>query len=656
MQSWFTAKELQYLQSAPSSAQGVNKKARQQGWEKRKVEGVQGNGVEYAFSSLPEEIQAELLVKNAAQQAEQAEETRSEPKQANYLPEVIWQGFDSVSSKKREDAKKRLATICALADLIESGSTFSNALTLVAEKSAFGAGSIKRWYYSVKQFNRSDWLPILLSKHGKNRKSLRAEFTQAAWEFFKADYLRNETPQFGSCYERLKLAAVQNGWEIPTRSSVYRRLHSEFSKTEITYLRDGEYALSKLHPDMIRSVESLEAMEWINGDGYQHNVFVEWMNGEVVRPKTWVWQDIRTRKILAYRVDLSENSDTIRLALKDLIEQYGIPKHLTIDNTRAAANKWLTGGVPNRYRFKVKEDEVKGIIPMLDIKLHWTSIKFGKGRGQAKPVERAFSHGGLGELVDKHPSLAGFHTGDSVMNKPDNYNGGKAGVDYATFMAAVENGIRMFNERTARKTEICQGIYSFSDVFARDYAQASVRKASPEQLRLLMLMSEAVTLKSNGTFELGCGGKVYGRKNRYEAAELIGTSHKKVVIKFDPEQLHSNVFVYSLDGVFLSEAVCTEKAGFGDKAAGREHDKKLNQFVKANKAAAKAKMGMDALEAARYLQDYEDEPTPQTSVIEMLRPAGNTVKRELVEHDEDESPSVIEQGLTNYFAMIKNDK
>jgi len=31
-----------------------------------------------------------------------------------------------------------------------------------------------------------------------------------------------------------------------------------------------------------------------------------------------------------------------------------------IDNTRGAANKWLTGGAPNRYRFKVKEDDPKG--------------------------------------------------------------------------------------------------------------------------------------------------------------------------------------------------------------------------------------------------------------------------------------------------------
>ena len=36
-----------------------------------------------------------------------------------------------------------------------------------------------------------------------------------------------------------------------------------------------------------------------------------------------------------------------------------------IDNTRAAANKDVTGGVKNRYRFKVSEDEPLGLIPQL---------------------------------------------------------------------------------------------------------------------------------------------------------------------------------------------------------------------------------------------------------------------------------------------------
>lgn len=508
----------------------------------------------------------------------------------------------------------------------------------------------------MRSFERPDWLPLLLDKHSNKKAGKEADFTEEAWEAFKADYFRPECPQFGSCYERLKRAAQENGWSIPSASSIKRKIAREVPKLVQVQLREGDHAVMQYYPSMRRTVAEIEALEWINGDGYQHNVFVRWHNGEIVRPKTWIWQDIRTRKILAYRVDLSENSDTIRLSLMDLIWKYGIPKKCTIDNTRAAANKWMTGGVKNRYRFKVKEDDVTGIIPMLGIELLWTSVQFGKGHGQAKPIERAFSHGGLGELVDKHPSLAGFYAGENVYSKPDNYNGGKDGVDYDTFILAIEDGIRTFNEREGRQTEICQGIYSFSQVFERDYAKAQIRKASAEQMRFLMLMSEAVTLRKDGTFELEAGGKVNNRKNRYLASELIATAHRKVVVKFDPQDLHNKVWVYGLDGVFLAEAKCTDAVAFGDKTKGREHDKARKQMVKAVKAQAKATLTMNAQEAARYQPQFEEEEPLEPKIIELFRQEGNAVRKHEAVLDDDEDTNDFEQGWRKGLAMLKEEK
>lgn len=187
-------------------------------------------------------------------------------------------------------------------------------------------------------------------------------------------------------------------------------------------------------------------MQWINGDGYLHNVFVRWFNGDVIRPKTWFWQDVKTRKILGWRCDVSENIDSIRLSFMDVVTRYGIPEdfHITIDNTRGAANKWLTGGAPNRYRFKVKEDDPKGLFLLMDAKMHWTSVVAGKGWGQAKPVERAFGVGGLEEYVDKHPALAGAYTGPNPQAKPDNY--GDRAVDAELLLYRV-NAIKRGGQR-----------------------------------------------------------------------------------------------------------------------------------------------------------------------------------------------------------------
>ena len=657
LKSHYSAQELVDLSllSLPRTKKAILTMAKRESWQFQARQG-KGGGYEYAFSSLPQATQAELLLKQSAVEIDNVSETPRARKELNYLPEVIWKPYEKATDKQKEHAKAKLAPLHKLDDLVRNGLELMIALDAVAEECDIAKGSLKRWYYQVRSFERPDWLPLLIAKHNNKKSGKEAAFTEEAWEAFKADYFRNEQPQFGSCYERLKRAARENGWNIPSASSIKRKIEREVPKLVQVQLREGDHAVMQYYPSMRRTVAEIEALEWINGDGYQHNVFVRWHNGEIVRPKTWIWQDIRTRKILAYRVDLSENSDTIRLSLMDLIWKYGIPKKCTIDNTRAAANKWMTGGVKNRYRFKVKEDDVTGIIPMLGIELLWTSVQFGKGHGQAKPIERAFSHGGLGELVDKHPSLAGFYAGENVYNKPDNYNGGKDGVDYDTFILAIEDGIRTFNEREGRQTEICQGIYSFSQVFERDYKQAHIRKASAEQMRFLMLMSEAVTLRKDGTFELEAGGKVNNRKNRYLASELIASTHRKVVVKFDPQDLHNKVWVYGLDGVFLAEAKCTDAVAFGDKAKGREHDKARKQMVKAVKAVAKATLTMNAQEAARYQPQFEEEAPLEPKIIELFRQEGNAVRKHEAVLDDDEDTNDFEQGWQKGLAMLKKEK
>lgn len=657
---WYTAQQIAdlNLSSLPNTKAGVINRAKKELWINRKRSG-RGGGVEYAFESLPNDAQEEIHIiaarAAAKAQAKAAKDSQpalvNKPNEANYLPEVIWSGWEDATAKQKARATEKVGGCFAVDDLVNTGIGVVQAIETVAADTGVSKGSLKRWYYKVRNFERSDWLPILLGNYQPNT-SRQATMSDTAWEAFKADYLRLERPQMGTCYERLKAMAAEHNWTIPSLSSIKRKLEREVPKPQRVMLRQGERALADMYPALVRSVETLEAMEWINGDGYQHNAFVRWHNGEIVRPKTWLWQDIRTRKILAYRTDLSENSDTIRLALMDLVSRYGIPRKLTIDNTRAAANKWMTGGVPNRYRFKVKEDDPMGIIPLLGIELFWTSVQFGMGHGQAKPIERAFSHGGLGETIDKHPLLAGHHAGANVLDKPDNYHGGKDGASYEDFITALEQGIELWNNRVKRDTEICQGVYSFSQVFERDYANATVRRATSEQMRLLMLMSEAVTLKPNGTFSLSCGGKVFGQKNRYEAVDLIGSTHKKVVVKFDPERLHDTVWVYSLDGRFLAEAVCTEKVAFGDKATGREHDKARKQYVKSEKAMAKAQQAMGIKELAELMPEAKEEAVSMPSIIEIMVAEGNTMRKQAVEADAD-SENEFDNDFMRAMALLK---
>lgn len=660
LKTHYSAKELVGLSLAtlPNSVQGILYQAKKNCWATQKRVG-KGGGVEYAVKSMPEEVQAEIVVKLGKSAVKNLPVLAEES--APVDAQLLWATYEQGTAKQQQKAQMKLGIMFAVAELVNGGVKILDALALVCHKhnqdgeKPVTVSALKSWWYQVKDADRSLWLPLLMDSYGAHSESREAAFTHEAWAFFRADYFRNERPQFGSCYERLKRAASANGWVIPSPSSVKRKILREIPKTHQTYLRDGTYALSRMYPSLIRTVAGIEAMEWVNGDGYKHNVWVRWHNGHIIRPKTWLWQDVRTRKILAYRCDESENTNMIRLALLDVVNKYGIPKHLTIDNTKAAANKKMTGGVKNRYRFKVREDEVQGIIPALGIQLHWTTVRYGRGRGQAKPIERAFSHGGLGELVDKHPLLAGYHAGDNALDKPDNYQGNKAGMDYESFILALEEGIQMFNERQDRATEICQGKLSFNQAFERDYAVAEKRWATPEQLRYLLTLHEEVTLKDNGTFTLKAGGEVQGLRNRYEAYELIGTNHKKVVVRYDPNNLHDAVWVYSLDGTYLAEAHCTVDAAFGDTIAAQDHSRKEREFVRHTQKAAKAAQDMAIQEAAAYMPPVEFEETEASEQMWAVIKDGTSLRKvEIAPDDEDVNES--EQALNRGIAMLKKEK
>ncbi|MGX2951318.1 DNA-binding protein, partial [Ursidibacter sp. B-7004-1] len=65
----YSAKELFNLAllNLPKSERRILEKAKRENWQSRKREG-RGGGLEYAFSSLPIEVQQEILLKTTPQQ------------------------------------------------------------------------------------------------------------------------------------------------------------------------------------------------------------------------------------------------------------------------------------------------------------------------------------------------------------------------------------------------------------------------------------------------------------------------------------------------------------------------------------------------------------------------------------------------------------
>lgn len=505
--------------------------------------------------------------------------------------DLIWQKWAAAPNKLKNAAKRKLAILDSVEILLSKGYKKSDAVTEVANLNVTSEASIYRWQKTVNGWPHNDWLAALIDNY-KGRQN-KVNFCPAAWAMIREDYLRLESPALTACIDRARRYSHRNGldWQIPSVKTVQRRINE--IPTQVRVLaRQGTEALEQLIPAQERDHGYYQALEAVNADGHKFDVFVRFEDGTVARPIMAAFQDIRSGKFLGYRVGQTENSDLIRLAFGDLVEDFGIPDHAYLDNGRGFASKWLTGGAPTRYRFKVKDDEPTGIFKSMGVQMHWCQPH----HGQAKPIERAFRD--LCEYVAKHPAFAGAYTGKNTMAKPENY--GSKAVPIALFNQVLDQEIAAHNARTGRRGGICNG-KSFDEVFRESYDArkrcGDIRIPVAHQRQLWLLTAEAIKAR-RGNGELTLAG------NRYWTEQLVEHAGKSVVVRFDPEKLHESIWAYTPDGRFIGEVECIVSSGFGDTEAAREHARQKKAYKRATKTMLEAERRMNVLTGTLRTEEH----------------------------------------------------
>lgn len=594
------------LPGLPWTEQKINKKANREGWLWRRRSG-RGGGREYGVSSLPATARAELAARSGTAGGEGGPERSA-----------MWAAFDRAPAGAKREAARRLDVIRHVEKLIRAGRARTEAAARAGGEAGVSERTVRRWMAALEGFSRRDRLAALLPR--RRGGGAEAAVDVEAWEMFKGDYLSRHRPALKTSWWRTARAAKAAGWAWPGPAAVERKLRRELPRESVILARFGPEALDRLYPPMERDHSVFAAMEAVNGDGYSFRHWVLWPDGAVERPRGWFWQDILSGKLLNFRLDQSENREVIRLALGDMIGGYGIPSRMYIDNTMAAASKWLTGRVPNRYRWKIKDDDPLGIIPQLGIELSFTT----PDRGQSKPIERAFGIGGLSEIIDRYPGFAGRGT----KARP---------IPLSEFQEVVEREVAAWNARPGRRGA---GGRSFDEVFARSFAGAEIRKATPEQRRLCLLAAEGVRAnRETGHVRLHAGPK---GENRYWAPALSKYAGEKLIVRFDPEDLHGKVCVYELSGRFICEAECLHAAGFADSEAARAHHRDKNRWKKAARKALEAERRLTAREAAAFLPEAPGNPPPSPAVV---RPMFGGAAAALKPGPEDDYEEAFERGV-----------
>lgn len=595
MRHWFRPDEIAAAGQGelPGTVRGLNLVIERDGWRATPhCRKAAGRGFEYHVSLLPKPVQIRL---------------QAEPLP---LPEAaesqLWQAFNSLKEAHRAEAAKRLSALETLAGLRSSGMAETAAGRRAARECGVSLATLYNWRSMVAGLRRADWLAALAPNHGGGRS--RADCDPDAYAVIKSDFLRFGEPSFSSCYRRLEKLAKARGWVLPKEAALRRHLDKDVPKAVQVMLRQGRDAAKVLYPAQTRTRAHFRAMAGVNMDGHKFDVFVKTADGRVIRPMLAGIQDLYSGKVLAWRLAESENKDMVRLVIGDMVERHGIPDAIWLDNGRAFASKWITGGVANRFRFKVKDEDPQGLLTALGVKVHWTTPY----SGQSKPIERAWRD--LCDAIAKHPFCAGAYTGNAPDAKPENY--GSRAVDFAAFKAFVDQEVLEHNARGGRRSEVAAG-RSFDETFAASIADPATIVAWPTsaQKALWLLAAERIrTAKGNG--EIAFMG------NRYWDSKLTGHAGQHVTVRFDPDRLMEPLRVYDGQDRFLCAAAAIARTGFDDVDAARSHARNRKAYVNAVKAQADLHARLSAEELARLYASGAEALSPKTEKPAVTRLAG----------------------------------
>ena len=624
---WFSAAELADLSlpAMPADKRSIARRAQDERWSLRadaqtgemlvRPRAGRGGGVEFHASLLPGAARIELARRGICAPAPAIEAASDKPLGG-------WAWLETQPEKVMREARRRAEIVHEVELLEESGVTRTSAIADISARRAIGKSTLWVWLRACDGIAAADRLPALAPRHKGG--GSEAEIDPLLWSAFKSDFLRLSAPTLTSCYERTRAIATEKGLAMPSERTMRRRLEKEIDPRVIMLRRKGEEALRRSQPSQRRTVAHLHALEHVNIDGHRFDVFVKLDDGRVIRPMMVAIQDIYSRKVLAWRIDQSESAVLTRLAFADLFRNFGIPKACTLDNGRAFASKWITGGAKSRFRFKIREEEPTGLLTGLGIRIHW-ALPF---RGQSKPIERAFKD--MCDTIAKHPAMEGAYTGNNPMAKPENY--GSRAVPFDRFVELVNLGIAAHNARIGRRTETARG-RSFDETFAESYASSAIGKATPEQMRMALLAADQKRVD-------GRTGEIELFGNRYWS-EQCGTLHgQKVTVRFDPDNLHSEVFLYGVDGRFLTAASLIADTGFNDAAAARASAKRQADYRRMVRDAAEAEQLLAAEELAALQAEQVRPALPEPTVIRPVRHRGQTaaaLKPQTIVHTERES-------------------
>lgn len=343
MLNWLTAQNLVGLPGMPTTVQGVNARARREGWEAQLRLG-RGGGQEYSFAVLPQETQTALLMREVVQQEPESAQQLQQPAASRVIASPV---RDEISTSRLTDDQRAVMgarvslireiermsqvvsqqrAIDTLVGLARDGS-LSPYLTNCTERAndrktadrTLSERTLKRW---LADFRKHGEIALAPARR-------RPNMVAPTWapDFLKY-YQRPQKPSVEAAYSQFQR-------ECPGCPSIHavRRFLAKLSPQAREYGRLGAHEGKSLKAFNRRTAHMLWPNDVWVADG--HTFDAEVMNpltGQIFRPEVTMVIDWGTRRIVGFSVNLAESTIATLDTLRDGVSRVGMYKILYVDN------------------------------------------------------------------------------------------------------------------------------------------------------------------------------------------------------------------------------------------------------------------------------------------------------------------------------------
>ncbi len=419
---------------------------------------------------------------------------------------------------------------------------------------------------------------------------------RAEWlAYFKSLYLKEGGPSAESCW-LITRGKFPHADPWPACSTFVYQLRRQVPADAIFMARHGEGAWNRKYGRYIeRDYSNILCGEvWVS-DHAQIDVAVAEEDGKPFFPWITAWRCMKSGKWLGWLLHReAPNSDHVFQSFYYACRDFGIPKHIYIDNGKDYRVRDFAGGRTKRGKLKMDETRARSICAILGIEVHF-ALPYN---AQAKNIERDFNS--VKESFSKHmPGYRGGHSKERPEALAMEIKRGRI-LGSGDFAGTLGAHIAYNINRAPGTGKNLRGLCP-DELYEREEAN---RFVAPEALSLLcMRVSRARKIGRNG---------VRDSRSRinYFAEWMFGQQERKVYLRRDPSDMET---------AWVFDAETDEYLGRGERvegvpaiAVGDEERELLSTAMAAKRTARKI--------ARAYASDVTEIP-PLEKVANMA--AGN---------------------------------